>query len=272
MTVRTTFRLAEFDLAQNELPTPEELAENIDDDKFITRKIGEDPVSGEELEYLEKGRDIYYESERDSHNFCYFTYVTDTDESFRIRNENNEEVEENETVLESSFVVYFDTGEFVFQTRQDMAEAWIPAFIAEVSDLNVDNDYFTRKSFDQGTIEQIYKRSDAVSKISFNHPSDNGDLSGSSLDGDMEYLAEICEGLTFSTGQGEGDLSGNSIIDSAVEALEVKQLNTKKGDENTVTVKESGRLTISWNENDWGEDVAARNRAQTIRSRVRPYL
>ncbi|MDS0277908.1 hypothetical protein NDI85_08875 [Halomicroarcula sp. S1AR25-4] len=271
MTVRQTFRIAEFDLPQDELPTPEELAENINDE-FSQRNEEEDPVSGETLDYLEKGRNAHYEMNRDSYNFCYFRYVTDTPESFRIRNDDNEEVEQNETVLETASVIYFDTGEFAFQTRQDIAEAWIPAFIAKIADMDVDNDFFTRKFFESDKMRSVYQNADTISKIAFNHPGDSENISGNGLGDDIGDLAELCEGLTFSTGQGDGNLQGNSVIDAAVDALEVKQLNTKRGDENMITVKNSGRLTISWNESEWNQDELARNRAQTIRSKILPFI
>lgn len=271
MTVRQTFRIAEFNISQSELPSPDELAGNINDE-FSLRSEEEDPSSGETLEYLEKGRNTHYETDRETYNFCYFTYVTDTPESFRVRNEDNEEVEQNETILETADVIYFDTGEFVFQTRQDIPEAWIPAFITKIADIDVGNDYFERKFFEQSELKSVYNSADTISKIAFNKPGDSENIESSELSSDVKSLAELCEGLTFSTGQGDGDLKGNSVVDAAAEALKIKQLNTKQGDENVVQVKDSGRVTISWNENEWNQEEIPRNRSQTIRTKILPYL
>lgn len=270
MTTRATFRIGQLNPENDTRPSPTELAEGIDD-HFTLRTEEEDPVSSGTLEYLEKGRNVHVETERDSYNFCYFTYVTDTPESLRVRTDDNEEKEENQVVLETAHVIYFENGQFAFQSRDDIAEAWIPRFIGKRTGTELGGDGFAIDSFDQEDLENAYSSADKISKITFGEPGDESQgISG--LGQEMQELAGVTEGLSFSTGQGDGNLKNVDIIDAATVSLSIRNMNIKNGDENTIVLTSSGRIQFAWNENNWSDSELTRNRAQTIRSKLRPYL
>ncbi|WP_080507137.1 MULTISPECIES: hypothetical protein [Halorubrum] len=270
MTSSGTFRLGRLKTENEELPSPSELGDSIGDD-FTTRSEEEDPVTGEPIEFAEKGRNVFVGEEYAEYNFCFFTYVADTNESFRVREE-GEEKENNQVVLETAWVIYFDNGQFAFQSRDDIADAWIPRFIKKRSGIQITDDDFTLDRLGQGELKHWYDQADRVSKIKLSQDADStSSLSDSA--GEIRQLAEIAEGLSFSTGRGnDGDLREANLIEDATEALEIKKINVKKGDQNMITVKQSGRVNISWNESDWDQESLPRNRGQTIRSKLRPYL
>jgi hypothetical protein len=271
MTTRGTFRFGELKASDSGIPTPEELGEGIEND-FTIRSEEEDPVTGETVEFAEKGRNVYVSDEYEDYNFCFFTYVTDTPDSFRVRDEDGEEKESSEVVLEVAWAIYFENGQFAFQSREDIAEAWIPRFIKKRTGYEVTNDDFRLDSLGQPELKQWYGNADRISKIKFGRSGDSGvDLSGAGRE--LRELAEIANGMTISTGQGnDSDLRNSSLVDTAVESLEINQMNVKNGDENMITLKQSGRINISWNESEWDEDNLPRNRGQTVRQKLRPYM
>lgn len=270
MTERATFRVGELKTESGEVPSPEQVAENIQD-KFSTRSTDEDPVTGEPIEFAEKGRNVYHTSEYSDYNFCFFTYVADTTDSFRIREE-GEEVEDSQIVLEIAWVIYFDNGQFAFQSRDDIADAWIPRFIKKRSGLEPTNDDYRLDKIGQSELKQQYAAADRVSKISFSQREDD-EIDNTEINNALQNLIEVTNGLTFSTGQGDDrNLKDSELINMATDALEIQNLKIKKGDENMITLKQSGRVNISWNESDWNEDNLTRNRAQTVRSKLRPYM
>ncbi|MFC5367222.1 hypothetical protein [Salinirubrum litoreum] len=270
MTERGTFRLGRLKVENGSLPTVDEVADAISDD-FTERTSEEDPATGEPITYQEKGRDVYKATDYDNYNFCHFTYVTDTDESFRIRDD-GEEREEDQIVLEVAWVVYFENGQYAFQSRDDIAEAWIPRFIKRRTDREITNDDHRMDRIGQEELEDRFYGADRITKAKFGQSGDD-DAGRAGSGGSLEELARHSSGLTFSTGQGGGgNLQDASLIREAVEELEIKRINVKNGDENMITLKESGRVEISWNNNDWDDDASARNRGQTIRRKLRPYL
>ncbi len=69
-------------------------------DEFeMVRRTENDPVSGGELEYLEKGRTTYLGDSHGEFSFCHFYYVTDTENSVVVRNDDGEEEEQNQREL-----------------------------------------------------------------------------------------------------------------------------------------------------------------------------
>lgn len=66
-----------------------------------------------------------------------------------------------------------------------------------------------------------------MSKIKFSQASESEGVDSSDLSGNIRDLADLCEGLTFSTGNSDGNLKGNSIVDAGVGSLEIKQVNAK---------------------------------------------
>ncbi|WP_424014290.1 hypothetical protein ACOZ35_14890 [Halorubrum xinjiangense] len=265
-----TFRLGKLRTENGELPSPEELADGIQDD-FTVRSEEEDPDTGETVEYAEKGRNVFLGDGYDEYNFCFFTYVADTLESFRIRDGNDIE-DDSQIVLETAWVIYFDNGQFAYQSRQDIPRAWIPRFIKKRAGVEVTDNDFVMDSIGQDEIENWYDRADRISKAKFSQVSEGeSDLSGAGEK--LQELARVADGLSFSTGRGDdGDLREATLIDEASDSLEIASLNVKIGDENMITIKQSGRVEISWNESDWDQDSLPRNRGQTVRTKLRPYL
>lgn len=270
MTTRGTFRLGKLKTESGQLPSPEEMAEGIQDE-FTVRSTEEDSVTGNTIEFAEKGRNVHVESEYSDYNCCFFTYVADTSDSVRIR-EDGEEIEDSQIVLEVAWAIYFDNGQFAFQSRDDIADAWIPQFMKKRMDIEVTNDDFRLDRIGQSELKQWYDNADRISKISFTQKED-GQSDSSSVNNALQELMEVTNGLSFSTGQGNSnDLKDSELINAATDALEIQNMNVKNGDKNMITLKQSGRVNISWNESDWNDDNLTRNRAQTIRSKLRPYL
>lgn len=271
MTTSGTFRFGELKPSEDGIPTPTELAEGITDE-FTIRSEDEDPVTGEIVEFAEKGRNVFCSDQYEDYNFCFFTYVFDTPDSFRVRNEEGEEKESSEIMLEVAWVIYFENGQFAFQSRNDLADAWIPQFIKKRTSHEVTNDDYRSHSLGQPELKQWYDNADRISKIKFGESGDEAaQISGAGQQ--LQELAQIASGIELSTGQGnDSDLRDASIVDTAVESLDITRMNVKNGDENMVTLKESGRVNISWNESEWDEDNLSRNRGQTIRKKIRPYM
>lgn len=270
MTTRGTFRLGK--LKADSLPSPDDVAEGIDDE-FEVRSTEEDPETGGTIEFAEKGRDPHVEADYDGYNYCFFTYVTDTSESFRVRDENGEEKPESQSVLQLSWAIYFENGQFAYQSRNDIANAWIPRYIKKAAGMDPTNDDYTLDKIGQDELRSAYDSADRVTKIAFGNPGEDEETDISSAGEKLQELAEVADGLSFSTGQGgDEDIRDPSLIQDAVDALKIKRLNRKKDDQNVVVLKESGRIEISWNESDWDENSATRNRSQEVRSKLRPYL
>lgn len=270
MTERATFRLGKLKTDSGQVPSPQQVAEGIEDE-FTVRSTDEDPVTGDPIEFAEKGRDVYQTSEYSDYNFCFFTYVADTPDSFRTREE-NEEVEDSQIVLEVSWVIYFENGQFAFQSRDDIGDAWIPRFIKKRSGVEITNDDYRLDKIGQRELKQRYDTADRITQIDFSQKEEE-EIDDSSVNNALRNLIEVTNGLSFSTGRGDDkDLKDSELITAATEALEIQSMKIKNGDKNIIKLKNSGRVNVSWNESDWNEDSLARNRGQTVRSKLRPYL
>lgn len=224
MTQTERYKFGRFDLPRSELPTPEELKEEIDslDDEFkILRRTEEDPVSGGELEYREKGRTTYLGDSHDDLSFCHFFYVGDTQNSIVVRNDDGEEEERNQRELVRPRVFYFENGLFAFESRQDLVDSWIPGFIGELTGIDAANDA-RMLSFDQEMMKSFYDSRDNVSVFKFSAPESESFDPDTRLAEALNDLTETVESHKFSVGNKGGNLKGTDLVDEAAEKCSSK--------------------------------------------------
>ena len=274
MTQTERYKFGRFDLPQSELPTPEELKKEIDslDDEFkILRRTEEDPVSGGELEFREKGRTTYLGDSHGDLSFCHFFYVGDTQNSVVVRNDDGEEEERNQRELVRPRVFYFENGLFAFESRQDLIDPWIPGFIGELTGIDA-ADNAQMISFDQDIMREFYNSRGKVSVFKFSAPEAENFDPDSRLAEALNDLTETVESHKFSVGNTGGNLKNTDLVDEAAKKMFIENIHGSNEDSLTMNMLESGIFVVSWSESDWSEPVETSTRAEAIYNRISPQL
>lgn len=268
------YKIGRIDLAKNELPTPEEVKNAIDalNDEFeMVRRVEDDPVSGGELEYREKGRTTYLGENHDELSFCHFYYVADTENSIVIRNDDGEEEEQNRPELVRPRVFYFENGMFAFESRQGLIDAWIPNFIGELTDSEAaENSYIY--PFSQEMMKDFYDSMDKITVFKFSSPEDEDFEPDTPLAEALNELAETVESQQFSGGNEGKNLKGTTLVDEAAEKMFIQKLHGKHDGSLTMNILQSGIYVVAWSEADWSEPVSTGKRAEEIFNRLAPQV
>jgi len=268
------YKIGKIDLPESELPSTEEVKDAIDslDDKFeMVRRVEEDPTSGGEREYREKARTTYLGDSHDELSFCHFIYVTDTENSFVVRNEDGEEVERNEPQLVRPRVFYFENGMFAFESKQDLIEAWIPRFIGNLTDTDIQGSTHIYP-FSQEMMKDFYDSRDKITVFKFSSPEDEDFEPDTPLAEALNELTETVESQQFSGGNAGKNLKGTSLVDEAAEKMFIQRLHGSHDDSLTMNILQSGVYVVAWSESDWSEPIDTGTRAEAIFNRLAPQV
>lgn len=274
MTKSERYKIGRINLPQSELPTPQEVKDAIDalDDQFeMVRRTEDDPVTGGELEYREKARTTYHNGSQGELSFCHFYYVSDTENSIVVRNEEGEEEERNQPELVRPRVFYFENGMFAFESREDLIEPWVPTFIGKLTDTDaLGNSQIY--PFTQEMMKDFYDSRDKITVFKFSSP-DNEDFEPDTpLAEALNDLTETVENQQFSGGNTGKNLKGTDLIDEAAEKMHIEKLHGSRNDELTMNILASGVYVVAWSESDWSEPVETSTRADEIFNRLAPQL
>ena len=269
------YKIGKIDLPESELPTPEEVKDKIDsfdDDDFgMVRRVEDDPVSGGELEYREKGRTTYLGDSHDNYSFCHFIYVADTENSIVIRNDDNEEEERNQPELVRPRVFYFKNGMFAFESKQGLVDQWIPDFIGKLTDTEtLDNSQIL--SFDQDMMKDYYDGRDSITVFKFSSPEDDDFEPDTPLARALNELTDTVESQQFSGGNAGKNLKGTDLIDEAAEKMSIQKLHGSYDDSLTTNILKSGIYVVAWSESGWSEPIETGTRAEAIFNQLVPQV
>ncbi|QRY23976.1 hypothetical protein [Halobacterium sp. BOL4-2] len=268
------YKIGKIDLPESELPSVEEVKSEIDalDDEFeMVRRVEDDPVSGGELEYREKGRTTYLGDSHGELSFCHFIYSADTENSIVVRNEEGEEEERNQPELVRPRVFYFENGMFAFESKQDLVDPWIPSFIGKLTDTGaLDNSRIF--SFNQEIMEDFYESRDKITVFKFSSLDDGEFEPDNPLAEALNELTETVESQQFSGGNEGKNLKGTSLVDEAAEKMFIEKLHGSHEDSLTMNILESGIYVVAWSESDWSEPIETGTRAEAIFNRLAPQV
>ncbi|WP_418283134.1 hypothetical protein [Halorubrum sp. DTA98] len=268
------YKIGKIDLPKDELPSPEEVKESIDsmDDNFeMVRRVEDDPVSGGELEYREKGRTTYLGDTHGELSFCHFIYVADTENSIVVRNEAGEEEERNQPELVRPRVFYFENGMFAFESRQGLIDPWIPNFIGKLVDLDVQGNTHIYP-FTQEMMKDFYDSRDEITVFKFSSPEGEDFDPDTPLAEALNELTQTVESQQFSGGNEGKNLKGTALVDEAAEKMFIEKLHGSRDDDLTMNILQSGIYVVAWSETDWSEPVDTGTRAEEIFNRLAPQV
>lgn len=268
------YKFGEINLPESELPSPEEVKAAIDSlgDEFeIIRRTEDDPVSGGELEYREKGRTTYLGDSHGELSFCHFIYVADTENSIVVRNEDGEEEEQNQPELVRPRVFYFENGQFAFESREELVDQWVPQFIGEVTDTDVTHNTYIY-SFDQEMMEDFYNSRDKITVFKFTSPEGEEFTPDTPLAEALNELTQDVESQQFSGGNSGKNLKGTDIVDEAAEKMRILKLHGARDEGYTMNILASGVFKATWSESEWDEPIETGTRAEEIFNRLAPQL
>lgn len=273
MTTTETYKFGRLTLDQSDLPTPTEVYNGIDR-RFTIREEEYDEARDETRVFKEKGRDPDLGDDHEDYAFCHFTYVADTPDSILIRNEDDEEEESDRRKLETSRILYFENGQFAFESRQDLLDLWTPQFIGKITDTELDGDDWRFEPLSQEMMSSFYQDRPIISILKVEQPEDENEVTGdSTLANAVADLAGRVASQRFSVGNRSGNnLKGATIIDQSAENLDILEVSGKYENSHTTNLKATGPVTISWNESDWSDSTATEQRAELIQGKLSPFL
>lgn len=272
-----TYQLAKFSLDSAELPSPSEIADGATE-SYELREEEYDEEREEKRVYKHRAENPFAEETNDGYSYCHLNYHTDTSDSILIRSEDDEEIEEVRREIEAARVLYFENGQFVFESTRNnnLRVLLITQFISESTGVDIDRDDIELYSIPQEVMEEFYGQRSVVSIVRFSAPDSLDDVpDNSEVAKSVGKLLDRMEGLKFSVGRKKADLKGSTLIDESVEHLDVTEISGRRESELTTNVKSSGRVRIDWNEANWSTDSDDENiyrRAQTVKAKVLPLL
>jgi hypothetical protein len=217
-----TYRLGAF-FNDDDCPSLEELAGALDDE-FIERDT-EELEDDEELVYKEKGRNVRLHHEGSEYDFCHFRYVSDTKNSYRVRTEDDEEADESETRLVDSRVLYFDNGQFVFESNRELEDYWIPRFIGRAAGYEIEGSDYRLYNLGEQYMAEAYDAHDIVTKLKLEEPRTKSEIPDD-IGGFIRNLAGEVTSFEFSSG-GDENLKDKPAIDTCARNLGIKAMNAK---------------------------------------------
>lgn len=223
MPERETYRLGTF-IDGVDRPSLNELASALDDE-FIERDSEEINDGEEELVYKDKGRNVRVQRDGGDYDFCHFRYVSDTKESYRIRTEDDEEADRNDTRLADARVLYFENGQFVFESSQELEDFWIPRFIGRAAGYNITGSDYRLYSLDERFMADVYGAYDIVTKLKLEEPNIDEEISDEVGEFVRDLVGEVTS-FEFSSG-GVENLKGKTAIDTCAQNLAIRRMNAK---------------------------------------------
>jgi len=275
MTTNETYRMGTFLVGEDNRPSINELGEALNDE-FIERDSEEINDGEKELVYKDKGRNVWIQESDDvekEYDYCHFRYVTDTKESYRVRTDDDEEKDENETRLADSRVMYFRNGQFVFESSEDLEDFWIPRFIGRVLDYKLEGSDYRLYNLGEEYMHDAYNNHDIVTKLRLEEPrGDSGEVS----DEVGEFIRDLAGEVTsfeFSSG-GNGNLKNKASIDKCAQNLGIRRMNAKNEDDYMKTFSGSS-INKSWDAGDTSPDnmeAQVRRESLAVRNAIQEEL
>ncbi|WP_156037885.1 hypothetical protein [Haloferax prahovense] len=262
------FRFGKINLPEENLPTPEELHNLIDNtwrkrsEKTVVE--GEDPIA---LEH--KGMNSYHSDSHGDHSFCQFTYISDKENSATVRDGDELKVAPDDQPVRP-IVFYFKNGQFAYEPEQGLVKHWIPQFILEQTGVEVDSDY-SFSEFSQETMRDFYDNRDEITVFRFGSTDEEFE-SDSDIARALNELTSEVASQEFSGGNPPTNLKGLELFEEAKEKMYVSRLKGSIGDGYTNEILSSGMYQPKWDESGWPDDAGQERRAEAIYQRIAPYL
>lgn len=230
MSKAETYRMGIF--LTEERPTVEELEESLSNE-FIERKTDELGNSGEEHSFQDKGRNALVRDAGDDYGYCHFRYVAESEESYRVRTEDGEEEDEYDAHLKDTRVMYFENGQFLIQSNQDLENRWIPRFIGRVTGYEVTGAEYKFYNLGNDFLTDAYEDHDFVSQIKVSEPRGSAKVSDE-VGTFIRNLADEVSSFNFKGEQGE-NLKSKDVLDTCAEHLSIQFLKARHEDDTMKT-------------------------------------
>lgn len=258
-------RFGEFQLADEELPDPEELHESINDEPTVRaeKKVvaDEDPT-----ELVEKGFNPVLLETKNENKYCQFIYATNKENSVPTMEEEGVKAKLDNEVARP-YVFYFSNGQFAFESVEGLVKHWVPQFIAKRAGTEILDEY-KFYNFNQKVMENFYEKSDKITEFKF-----SGVSSDSSMQSETgEALGELAEEIgsqDFTGGDKSKDLSNLTVFNEAISATTVEKLKGEIDGGYTHELLLSGMYEVCWDDEEINNE---RRRAEVIYSKMLKYL
>lgn len=158
-----------------------------------------------------------------------------------------------------SRVFYFENGQFAVQPTRGLSDAWLPAFIARITDIEVGEAFRFYDSMDsesntQRTPEPV-PSNESISRV----PAGDGSSTF------VSTQTVTSDRTTHSAGDPA------DLLDQATRTGEIEPHQSPHGGAPDSAFA-PGTVVATWNETDWPKDVGETRRAKEIHKRILPYL
>jgi len=227
MPMRETYRLGTF-FDSVDRPSLEELAAALDDE-FLERDSEEINDGEDELVYKDKGRNVRVQRDNGDYDYCHFRYVSDTKESYRVRTDDDEEADTDETRLVDSRVLYFENGQFAFESSQDLEDYWIPRFIGRAAGYDLEGADYRFYNLGEQYLAEAYVAHEIVTKLRLEEPQGSEGIADE-VGSFIRDLAGEVRSFEFSS-SGDENLKQKPSIDTCARNLAIRRMNAKHEEE-----------------------------------------
>lgn len=261
MSKTETYRMGIF--LTEDRPTVEELENTLDND-FIERETDELGDSGEEHSFQDKGRNALVRDSGEEYGYCHFRYVSESEESFRYRTDDGDEDEDYEATLKDARVLYFENGQFIIESNQELEDRWVPRFIGRATDYDIGGADYRFYNLGDDFLSDAYQDHEFVSQVKFGEPRGSG--VSSELGQFIQDLVGEVTSFDFNGSQGE-NLKSKSAIDTCADHLSIKFLKARHEDD-TMKKFTSKSVQKALDYEDAGDpDIMERVRRESLAAR-----
>lgn len=168
--------------------------------------------------------------------------------------------------VHSARILYFGNGGFVFESRENIPDERIPAFLLSRSPEEVEDDYHIFQGFGQEDIQEEYQKANEVSRIKFGHLGNISEQDGN-LSGLVSELGDEVGNLQLSRGRTTTrNLKRSGLVDKFVELSTIRQLTYYDAEDERFVITDSGRLIFQIPEGNMEVEVAE------LREKAEPFL
>lgn len=206
--------------------------------------------------YRDSADAVVLEFGHENHSYCHFQYRAVLSENGATRPLGTEFSRAQPWHVRSR-VFYFQNGQFAVQPTRGLADEWLPAFIARITDTDAGDEFEFYGSIG---------RSDSQQALEISPP--NGSVGRvTASDGAASVSTPV-------VADDRAPRSAGDPADLLKEATQTGEIepNHVPPDGSAAALFAPGTVVATWDETDWSNDAGETRRAEEIHRQIVPYL
>lgn len=152
--------------------------------------------------------------------------------------------------------MYFGNGQFIFESRNDLEDTWIPRFIGRATGYEIEGIDYRLYNLSEPYMLDVYEKHEIVTKLRLKESEGKSEAVSDEVGEFIRDLAGEVNSFEFGAGR-SGNLKNKDNIDTCAQNLGIRYIHAKHEDDTMKEISGSS-LTKAWDAGDTTpEDMAA---------------